>query len=156
MSDTLTWFRSDFKKFQSSLLSFLDERGKQKLAARKKQIDKNKKGGGKGNSSRDPSTYVDVKEIQEKAFKSCYSPDEWKKRKQAREQNVEYSKNPELYNKDKLKGKLCCVKCRRVGHTADQCMRGAAHMQAIMKSLDEMQGKAGQKKQLIALLKKLQ
>ena len=50
-----------------------------------------------------------MKEIQEKAFKSCYTADEWKKRKQAREQNEEYSKNPELYAKDKLKGKKCCV-----------------------------------------------
>ena len=148
----------DFKNLRSSLFSFLDERGKRKASAflKNKSIDKNKKGGGKKVSSKDPSTYVDVKEIQEKAFKNCYKAEEWKKRKQAREQNEEYSKNPELYNKDKLKGKPCCVKCRRVGHTADQCKRGASHMQAIMKSLDEMQGKAGQKKQLVALLKKLQ
>jgi hypothetical protein len=56
-----------------------------------------------------------------------------------------------------LKGKACCVKCRRVGHTANECYRGASHMQAIMKSLDDMKGaKAGQKKQLLAMLKKLQ
>ena len=149
----------DFKSLRSSLLSFLDERGKRKATAslKNKSIDKNKKGGGKKTSNRDPSTYVDVKEIQEKAFKSCYTAEEWKKRKHAREQNEEYSKNPELYCKDQLKGKACCVKCRRVGHTANECMRGAAHMQAIMKSLDEMKGaKAGQKKQLVALLKKLQ
>lgn len=145
----------DFKNLRSSLLSLLDERGKRKAAAlsNKKTIDKKNKGGGK---SRDPGTYVDVKEIQEKVFKNCYTTEEWKKRKQAREQNIEYSKNPELYNKDKLKGKLCCVKCRRVGHTANECKRGAAHMQAIMNSLGAMKGKAGQKKQLVALLKKLQ
>ena len=146
-----------FQRLHSDLLSFLDERGKKKFAANKNRgIDKNKRGGGE-KKFKDRSTYVDTKEIQEKAFKSCYTSEEWKKRKQAREQNEEYSKNPELYKKDMLKGKACCVKCRRVGHTANECYRGASHMQAIMKSLDDMKGaKAGQKKQLLAMLKKLQ
>ena len=94
---------------------------KQLAAFFKKDAAKTQKSKGiKKNSTKTAkdSAYVDIKDIQEKAFKSCYTTQEWTKRRQAREQNEEYSKQPHLYSKDKLKGKLCCVKCRRVGHTA--------------------------------------
>ena len=142
----------DFK----ALRAFLNKRKNNN--ARIEKIKKRKK-----NEGKDSSTYVRVQDIQEKAFKNCYTAQEWKARRQAREQNEEYSKQPHLYNKDKLKGKLCCVKCRRVGHTADQCNRGTVHMQAVMKALrktadaeDNEKLDDNSKKELLTLLKKLE
>lgn len=129
------------------LRAFLNKRKPSSLGGGNEKKQKKKDG-------KKDSNYVDVKDIQEKAFKHCYTQQEWKKRVQAREQNESYSKNPQLYCKDRLKGKPCCVKCRKVGHTANECRRGASHMQTIMKELQKSQNAEG-KRELMALLKQL-
>ena len=122
---------------------------------------KRKPGGKEGSEhkkqKKDPSTYVDVKDIQENKFKNCYTKQEWQARRRAREQNEEYSKQPHLYSKDKLKGKPCCVKCRRVGHTANECRRGSVHMSTLMKELKKLSSKEGEdKSKLLAAMKAME
>ena len=110
----------------------------------------------KRKQSKGTSTYVKNTDIQEKAFEKNYTKEQWAARKKDRQQNNPYTKNPHLYSKDLLKGKKCCVKCRMVGHTADECKRGASHLASLLASAKKAQANGDSIEKLDAFVKELE
>jgi hypothetical protein len=55
-----------------------------------------------------------------------------------------------------MKGKKCCVKCRIVGHTANECKRGSQHLASLIASAKKAQTNGDSNEKIDAFIKELE